>query len=150
MRNLGSRLTFMALALTLISAVPRIAAAQGAAPPTIKRTPTPYVLPTDGKEMYIKYCGACHGAQGAGDGPAARAMKMPPTNLTLLTKNNKGTFPAAHFREVVMNGKTEAHGSADMPVWGEVFRSMDYDPAKTVLRVDKLTKYVETLSYPIR
>ncbi len=126
-----------------------IVMAQGTAIPTIKKVPTPYVLPTDGKEMYVKYCGSCHGAQGKGNGPAAAAMKVPPTDLTMLMKNNNGKFPEARFRESVMNGKTVAHGTADMPVWGEVFRSLDYDSAKTVLRVEKLLKYVETLSYPI-
>ncbi|MFN7980507.1 MAG: cytochrome c [Vicinamibacterales bacterium] len=150
MRNWGSRLVLLTLALALTSAVPRIVVGQGTAPPIIKKTPAPYVIPTDGKEMYVKYCGSCHGAQGKGDGPAAPAMKVPPTNLTLLMKNNNGKFPEAHFREVVMRGTMAAHGSADMPVWGEVFRSMDYDPAKTVLRIEKLTKYVETLSYPIK
>ncbi len=150
MRNLGSRLVFLTLALALVALVPRTAVTQGTAAPTVKMTPAPYVVPTDGKEMYIKYCGSCHGAQGKGDGPAAPAMKVAPTNLTLLIKNNNGKFPEDRFREVVLNGTMAAHGSASMPVWGQIFASIDNDPAKTVLRVKTLSKYVETLNFPIR
>jgi len=32
-----------------------------------------------GKSIYERNCLACHGAKGAGDGPAARALRPPPT-----------------------------------------------------------------------
>jgi high-affinity iron transporter len=37
---------------------------------------------TDGAELYRKYCVACHGAEGHGDGPAASGFDPPPTDLT--------------------------------------------------------------------
>lgn len=150
MRNLGSRLAFILLVLMVMFAMPRVVMAQESGKTVIKTASAPYVAPTAGKEMYVKYCGSCHGAQGKGDGPAAAALKLPPTDLSMLTKNNKGKFPEAHFRESVMRGTVAAHGAADMPVWGQVFSAMDKDPATTTLRMDNLMKYVEMLSYPIK
>ena len=42
---------------------------------------TPELL-ARGKASYATYCAACHGPTGAGDGPAAGALKPPPRNLT--------------------------------------------------------------------
>ena len=148
MRNLSSRLACILFVL-LALAMPRLGTAQDAGT-SMKTASAPYVAPTAGKEMFVKYCGSCHGAQGKGDGPAASALKLPPTNLSLLMKANNGKFPEARFRETVMNGSVAAHGAADMPVWGQVFAALDKDPATTALRVNNLMKYVETLAYSIK
>jgi hypothetical protein len=37
----------------------------------------------------------------------------------------------------------EAHGSKDMPIWGEVFQKMDGDSGHTSLRLRNLTAYAE-------
>ncbi len=41
--------------------------------------PTPAAT---GRDIYRVYCAACHGAQGRGDGPAARGLRTRPRNLT--------------------------------------------------------------------
>ncbi len=43
--------------------------------------PTPKAL-ARGKELFDADCGACHGATGKGDGPAAASLKPPPRNFT--------------------------------------------------------------------
>ena len=115
---------------------------------TVKKGPPPITSPANGAEMYTAYCAACHGATGKGDGPAATAMKAPPTNLTLLTAKNNGKFPASEVYTSIKGdtGMPAAHGSADMPVWGTVFNSMSHNTASEVhLRIANLVHYIETM-----
>jgi len=118
-----------------------------AATPTVKKVPAAYTNPTSGKEMYLAYCASCHGKDGTGNGPAAPAMKTPPTNLTKLAANSGGTFPTAHVAEVIKGDRlTAAHGNKEMPVWGPVFLSMgQHDSAQLQLRISNLTKYLESI-----
>ena len=78
------------------------------------------------KATYLRYCSACHGESGKGDGVVSGLMTPRPTDLTLLAKNNKGDLPYGWLIHVI-DGRTtlRAHGSPDMPVWGEVFKSTD-------------------------
>jgi len=100
-----------------------------------------------GKEMYTSYCAVCHGTDGKGGGPAASALKTPPDDLTLLSKNNGGKFPAMKVSST-LRGTSDlpAHGSKEMPVWGPLFRSMSGGHEGEVQqRVANLTQYVESL-----
>jgi len=77
-----------------------------------------------GKTMYVKYCAACHGPGGKGDGRMAAALKTKPTDLTQLAKKSGGTFPYMTVLDTVDGtAPIPAHGSRDMPVWGETFQS---------------------------
>jgi mono/diheme cytochrome c family protein len=115
---------------------------------TVKKTPAPLTSAASGVEMFNTYCAVCHGKDGKGDGPAASEFKIPPANLTLLSVNNNGKFPADHVAETVRTGPRDAkaHGSRDMPVWGTVFSAMSRgDTAQVELRIHNLTTYVESL-----
>jgi mono/diheme cytochrome c family protein len=102
---------------------------------------------TSGKQMYTSYCAPCHGADGRGEGPVAQVLKTPPTDLTELARNNRGKFPDTHIIEVLENGTTlQAHGTAQMPVWGPIFAKMNTtNPQERMLRVSNLSRYLETL-----
>jgi mono/diheme cytochrome c family protein len=99
-----------------------------------------------GKDMYNAYCAPCYGPDGKGNGPAASAMKSAPVDLTQLTKKHDGKYPAPYFAEVLRFGSGPAsHGSADMPVWGPLFRSLDkYHETVEQQRVSNLVNYIET------
>ena len=75
-----------------------------------------------GKKQYMKYCATCHGPSGTGtDGMASRLFTKPPTNLTLLSKNNGGKFPMMEVIGIVRGDQPiAAHGSREMPVWGQI------------------------------
>jgi mono/diheme cytochrome c family protein len=76
-----------------------------------------------GEEMYRRYCGACHGPAGRGDGVASSTMRPPPEDLTQLAKQNGGAFPTMQVMHYVDGtDHVRAHGDPAMPVWGEVFR----------------------------
>jgi mono/diheme cytochrome c family protein len=102
---------------------------------------------TSGKQMYVNYCAPCHGVDGRGNGPVAAALKTPPTDLTVLSKNNHGKFPDTHIVSVLQNGSNiPSHGTADMPVWGPILAKMNQtNPQDRLLRVSNLSRYLETL-----
>ena len=114
---------------------------------TIQHVTVKPTSPASGKEMYTSYCAVCHGADGKGGGPAASALKTLPADLTMLSKNNGGKFPAMKVSSILRGtSDLSAHGSKDMPVWGPLFRSMSGGHESEVQqRVANLTQYVETL-----
>jgi len=77
-----------------------------------------------GQMYYTKYCATCHGKDGKGNGPLSQQLKKPAPDLTTLSKKNGGKFP---YIEVlgILDGEVPfpAHGSAEMPAWGETFQS---------------------------
>jgi mono/diheme cytochrome c family protein len=113
---------------------------------SIKKEPIQMTSASSGEEMFNTYCAVCHGKSGKGDGPAASEFKIPPANLTLLAKNNNGTFPEAYVAQVIQTGPRDAkaHGSKDMPVWGKLFASLG-DDATVKLRIRNLSNYIGTL-----
>ena len=115
--------------------------------PEIKRVPITGTSPNSGKEMFSSYCAVCHGKDGKGGGPAASAMKTPPTDLTLLAQKNGGKYPAQHVAAVIKGqASTPSHGSEDMPIWGPLFSSISGGHAAQVQqRISNLVAYVETL-----
>jgi mono/diheme cytochrome c family protein len=113
----------------------------------IQHVPISNTSPVSGKEMYKAYCAVCHGTDGKGGGPAANALKTPPSDLTLLSKNNGGKFPALKVTSTIRGtSDLPAHGSKDMPVWGELFWNMSRGHEGEVQqRVANLTHYIESL-----
>jgi mono/diheme cytochrome c family protein len=98
-----------------------------------------------GRELFRQYCVRCHGVRGTGDGPDAPTLKQKPADLTLISKTHNGEFP----RFVVMKfitGDTAvaAHGTREMPIWGEVFRKKE-GPAGEWAKVLALTDYIESI-----
>jgi len=103
--------------------------------------------PASGKQMYVSYCAPCHGPDARGHGPVAAALKNPVPDLTFLSHNNRGKYPATHVVAVLENGaEISAHGSALMPVWGPILGSMEKtNPQDRLLRISNLSRYLETL-----
>jgi mono/diheme cytochrome c family protein len=80
--------------------------------------------PDPGRAMYLRYCGACHGPTGGGDGIAGTFMRAKPPDLTTLAKANGGTFPTHRVMEFIDGTHdVRAHGDPVMPVWGEIFQA---------------------------
>ena len=113
----------------------------------IKHVPIQSTSPVSGKDMYTAYCAVCHGTDGRGGGPAASALKTPPSDLTLLSKNNGGKYPALKVTAAIHGDSAlPAHGSKEMPVWGALFWNLSGGHEGEVQqRVANLTHYVESL-----
>jgi mono/diheme cytochrome c family protein len=115
--------------------------------PTIKTVPPSNTSAASGADMFKAYCATCHGVNGKGTGPAASALKKTPADLTTLAKNNGGKFPELKvYNSIKGEVGFTAHGSKDMPVWGDVFRDMGRgDTAQVNLRLRNLTKHIEAM-----
>ncbi len=102
---------------------------------------------SSGKQMYTSYCAPCHGVDARGQGPVASALKTPPTDLTVLSRNNHGKFPDTHIVSVLQNGaEIPSHGSPEMPVWGPILGKMNQtNPQDRLLRISNLSRYLESM-----
>lgn len=111
-----------------------------------QKEPVKQAAPLSGAGMFKDYCAVCHGKDAKGDGPAASALKQKPANLTTLAKRHDGKFPDVYVEQVLRNGvKAPAHGDAEMPVWGPLFRSMDSDPEIMYVRISSFVSYIKSL-----
>lgn len=103
-----------------------------------------------GKQLYLQYCASCHGTDGRGDGPAAAALKTPPTDLTTIAQRNGGKFDERQLMASIDGERfVAAHGSREMPVWGQVFdeelKSSRHAERVRLLRAQVLVDYLRTL-----
>lgn len=135
------------LNILVVVAVAMTAWAQDQPKTEIKHVPIRQTSPASGPEMYKAYCAVCHGADGKGNGPAAEALKVPPTDLTTLALKNGGKYPALKVSAIIRGEEIlPAHGSKDMPIWGNLFWTMSGGhEAEVQQRVANLNKYMETL-----
>ena len=138
------RFSLIAIAMVALLALGMGFANQGNQTVTLKAGKT---SPASGKQMYASYCAPCHGADGRGNGPIAPELKVPPADLTVLSRNNHGKFPDSHIVSVLQNGtELRAHGTEEMPVWGPIFGKMDVtNPQDKLLRISNVSRYLETL-----
>lgn len=113
-----------------------------------------------GKELFHQHCSTCHGvdakgAKGTGSqGPGANydpqsiepERRVPPADLTVLSAGNAGKFPADRVKDAIYNKDSiPAHGTRDMPAWGDVFYLLKDRPKVLEKRVRDLTAYIESI-----
>ena len=104
----------------------------------------------DGRALYKDYCASCHGVDARGDGPAAKSLNAPPSDLTRISARNGGTFPFDRVSRIISgyDKMPGSHGSADMPVWGPIFSRVESDRELGRLRIDSLAKYLRQIQKP--
>ena len=112
----------------------------------IKQTNVHPTSATSGDELYKEFCAVCHGVDAKGNGPAASALKTSPGDLTQITHRNDGKFPDLKVRHTI-NGADAigAHGNSEMPVWGDVFKSISPNETFGQMRVTALVKYLQSI-----
>ena len=126
--------------LSLVSVVVAIA--------QIKNERQAPIRPVDGAGVFRNYCASCHGPDGRGDGPVAKALKAAVPDLTTLSQRNNGAFPAVHVRNTILFGADNllpAHGSKAMPIWGPIFHEIEYDQDLGNVRLENVVKYLGSI-----
>lgn len=98
-----------------------------------------------GRTTYRVYCQNCHGNLGKGDGRIADLMKVKVSDLTQLSQANGGTFPVERVQKAI-DGREDvlAHGSREMPVWGQVFTDSSGEEDSKV-KIGNLLAYLESI-----
>jgi mono/diheme cytochrome c family protein len=130
------------LVLVLLVSVVVSASAQ------IRNQRQPPIRPVGGASIFRNYCAACHGLEGRGNGPVSKALKREVPDLTRLSQRNDGAFPAIHVRTTIMFGADDllpAHGSKEMPIWGPIFHEIEFDRDLGNVRLENVTKYLESI-----
>ena len=109
-----------------------------------------------GPVEYEISCLPCHGVDGRGDGPLAPHLAVAPPDLTGIAAANGGVFPSLRVLQII-DGRAlvSAHGSRDMPVWGDRYRAQVPDDQELIdierealARLAALVRYLESLQEP--
>ena len=99
-----------------------------------------------GRELFMTYCASCHGTTGRGNGPTAEELRHRPADLTQFAKQNGGVFNNALVHRIVDGRTVKAHGTMEMPVWGDAFKwRHGLDEERIKARIDALVRYLESI-----
>jgi mono/diheme cytochrome c family protein len=110
---------------------------------TMKVVPVQPTTTLNGSDLYRQYCAVCHGVDSRGDGPAAEALQARPSDLTQLTQRNNGKFPALRVQTILkVETDITAHGNQEMPIWGELLKSVTTNRSAVTLKIEALTEYL--------
>lgn len=100
-----------------------------------------------GAQAFRTYCASCHGVGGRGDGSMAQQLRTPPPDLTRYSARNRGVFPRDELRRIIDGTGIASHGTREMPVWGDGFRSAreGLTPDAARARIDAVVAYLESV-----
>jgi mono/diheme cytochrome c family protein len=100
----------------------------------------------DGKSLYNEFCAVCHGADGKGAGPAADALKTPPSDLTQIARRHSGKFPDLAVMSILKGERSvPAHGSQEMTTWGKTFNDVSGNLTVAQGRMHALVEYLQQM-----
>lgn len=101
----------------------------------------------DGPALYKAYCAVCHGQGAKGDGPMAKLLTQKTPDLTRIAARHGGKFPRIAIESIIAGDTpvSVAHGTQEMPLWGPIFSEVTWDIDIGRVRVDNVTRYLESL-----
>jgi mono/diheme cytochrome c family protein len=111
-----------------------------------QQKPDTAVVVDSGRQLFMTYCASCHGSTGRGNGPAAEELRHRPADLTQFARQNGGVFNDALVHRIVDGRTVKAHGTMEMPVWGDTFKwrqGLDEDGIRA--RIEALVRYLESI-----
>jgi hypothetical protein len=104
----------------------------------------------EGRALYLRYCASCHGVKADGRGPVSKSLKDQPADLRRL--GDKYGMPLPHGQIArFADGRAEvaAHGTREMPVWGErfsdIYGAKGSRQGDLPHRIDKIIDYLNSI-----
>ncbi len=103
-----------------------------------------------GQETFMRYCAACHGESGTGNGPVAPGLPIVVPDLTTLKARKGSTFPDDLLRKIIDGREiVVVHGTRYMPVWGYEFwveeGADDAAQERVNIIVENLVDYIRSI-----
>ena len=98
-----------------------------------------------GKKDYVQFCAQCHGDNGKGNGTKAIELASVPSDLTLLSKENGGSFPETLVYNIIDGRRvTDDHGQ-EMPIWGNHLKELEGNEEAVEERISNLIEYLKSI-----
>lgn len=100
-----------------------------------------------GVDDYLRYCAACHGPHGRGDGEMAPTLVKPPSDLTRIAERHGG-FPFWRVYDAISGEvAVPGHETFQMPAFAERLKADEGKPGYLPphLRILLMTHYLESL-----
>lgn len=95
-------------------------------------------LAYEGRRLYVSYCQLCHGTEGKGDGPLAKAMKISPADLSTTVRSRSETILTkiitGEGRQTITGRDRHNLLSEAMPEWKGVFSEIQVKSLIAYLR----------------
>lgn len=103
-----------------------------------------------GQETFMRYCAACHGESGTGNGPVAPGLPIVVPDLTTLKARKGSQFPDELLRKIIDGREiVVVHGTRYMPVWGYEFwveeGADDAAQERVNIIVENLVDYIRSI-----
>jgi mono/diheme cytochrome c family protein len=101
----------------------------------------------EGAKIFQYHCAVCHGLDGRGHGPDSVVLSHPVPDLTLISQRSSGKFPYQRVKQTIegTNLRRLAQGDREMPMWGGIFHEVESDQDWGEVRLDAITKHVESI-----
>ncbi len=114
---------------------------------TQDKTTSPAYNTIEGAKIFQYRCAVCHGVDGRGHGPDSVVLKHHVPDLTLISQRSDGKFPYQRVKDVIGGEKTGllSELNREMPVWGPVFHEVESDQDWGEVRLEAITKHVESI-----
>jgi mono/diheme cytochrome c family protein len=131
----------------LLTTVPSVVKPQGAGPKARHdQAASHLIVSVQGQDLFRAYCASCHGVDGRGNGPLAPVLKAEPSDLTAISRKNRGIFPAKRLEIIIAaDDLITAHGNREMPIWGPIFHQVEWDQDLGEVRLQNVIKYLESI-----
>ncbi len=98
-----------------------------------------------GAKEYMNNCASCHGDDGKGAGPKAKQLSATPSDLTILSKENGGSFPETAVYNIIDGRRVGDYHGQEMPIWGQHFKDIETDEDVVDERISNLIEYLKCI-----